>query len=129
MPDEPIVVECDQLRIEQVITNLISNAIKYSPPGASVDVAVEPCEGHVAVRVTDRGRGIATEDLDRIFEPFRRVGLSRECVPGVGLGLFVVRRIIEAHRGRIELDSEPGAGSTFRIVLPRSPSSHVALTG
>jgi signal transduction histidine kinase len=118
VPDHAVPLRCDQLRIGQVITNLISNAIKYSPEGGVVDVTLESHGGEVELRVTDRGMGIAECDRARIFEPFRRVGLSKETAPGAGLGLFIVRQIVEAHRGRIEVESAPGKGSTFRVFLP-----------
>jgi signal transduction histidine kinase len=77
------------------------------------------CSGEeTELSVSDHGAGIPEEDRERIFEPFRRVGLSKERVPGIGLGLFVVRKIVEAHHGRIEVNSVPGEGSTFRIFLP-----------
>jgi signal transduction histidine kinase len=76
-------------------------------------------EHRLAVRLPDHGFGISEKDQKRIFEPFRRAGLSKESVPGVGLGLFVVRKIVEAHQGKIEVDSVLGAGSTFRVLLPR----------
>jgi two-component system, OmpR family, sensor histidine kinase MtrB len=123
MPAEPVPVYCDPLRIEQVVTNLIGNALKYSPADTSVEVAIESGNADAALRVTDHGIGIAENQHARIFEPFRRVGPSRNAVPGVGLGLFVARRIMEAHRGRIDIESEPGIGSTFRVVLPtRAPA-------
>ena len=118
LPEEPAVVECDPMRIEQVVTNLISNAIKYSPDDAPVTVSVASNDEEVAVSVADRGIGLSEEERQRLFEPFRRVGLSKEAVPGVGLGLFVVKRIVDAHHGRIEVESEPGEGSTFRVLLP-----------
>ncbi len=117
-PDTPILLACDPLRLEQVVSNLVSNAIKYSPDGGTVQVAIAREASEAIISVTDQGIGISPEDQQRLFEPFRRVGLSRENVPGVGLGLFVVRKIVEAHRGRIELESVPGHGSTFRVHLP-----------
>jgi signal transduction histidine kinase len=125
-PDHAILVPCDQLRIEQVLTNLVSNAIKYSPPGSTVEVAVEPSDAEVVLRVSDQGIGIAEGEREVVFEPFRRVGLSKESVPGVGLGLFVVKRIVYEHGGRVELDSTPGAGSTFRVHLPRFDAAALA---
>lgn len=115
---EPALVSCDPLRIEQVLNNLISNAIKYSPIGGEVVVEVERDADSAVVTVTDEGVGIAAEDLPGIFEPFRRAGVSREAVQGVGLGLFVARKIIDAHEGRITVESAPGQGSTFRVYLP-----------
>ncbi len=117
LPPRAARVVCDPLRIEQVITNLVSNAIKYSH-GGRVEIGVEMVGDEVAITVTDHGMGISEADRARLFEPFRRVGLSKESVPGVGLGLFVVRRIVEAHRGRIEVQSTLGKGSTFRVLLP-----------
>ena len=117
LPPRAARVVCDPLRIEQVITNLVSNAIKYSKAGR-VEIGVESIGDEVAVTVTDHGVGISEQDRARLFEPFRRVGLSKETVPGVGLGLFVVRRIVEAHHGRIEVQSTVGTGSTFRVLLP-----------
>ena len=118
VPDRPIVLACDALRIEQIVINLVSNAIKYSPEGSQVDLRVAHSNSSLVIAVTDRGVGISAEDQQRLFEPFRRVGLSKEAVPGVGLGLFVVRRLVEAHGGRIEVDSSAGEGSTFRVLLP-----------
>lgn len=120
LPDHGLLIRCDSLRIEQVLTNLISNAIKYSPSGERVEVVLESRGEELVLSVTDHGMGISEEDTARLFEPFRRVGLSKEMIPGVGLGLFVVRRIVEAHGGRIEVQSSPGKGSTFRVFLPAS---------
>ncbi|NUP07434.1 MAG: HAMP domain-containing protein [Polyangiaceae bacterium] len=111
-------VECDRLRVEQVLTNLVSNAIKYSPAGSVIEIDLSPAESGVEIRVTDHGIGISPDDLTRVFDPFRRVGLSKEAVPGVGLGLFVVRRLVEAHRGRIIVESTLGRGTVFRVYLP-----------
>jgi signal transduction histidine kinase len=115
LPEEPVWVRADPLRIEQVVSNLLSNAIKYSPSGRNVEVRVRRENGTAVLEVVDRGIGISREDQRRLFEPFRRVGLSQETIPGVGLGLFVVRRIIEGHGGEIEVESEPGRGSCFRV--------------
>jgi signal transduction histidine kinase len=118
LPAAPVEVRCDPLRIEQVVTNLLSNAIKYSPSGMPIDVVVEQTGNEVAVRVTDRGPGLTADEQSRLFEPFRRVGPAAGVAPGIGLGLFVVRRIVTAHGGRIEIDSERGRGSTFTVYLP-----------
>ena len=134
MPTEPVIVACDAVRIGQAITNLISNAIKYSPPEEPINIAVRATTDEVTIEVTDHGVGIPRDDHERIFEPFRR-GATRNKVPGTGLGLFNVQRIVQAHAGRIEVDSVPAVGSTFRIRLPTSrsysdrqstPASHVA---
>ena len=123
VPETPVVVGCDPHRVEQVLNNLISNAIKYSPSGGRVGVKVEQREGQGALAVSDEGIGIAADELGVLFKPFSRTGSSRESIPGVGLGLYVVRRIVEAHHGRIEVTSAPGAGSTFTVLLPRRPET------
>jgi signal transduction histidine kinase len=118
LPEAPIELFCDSLRIEQVLTNLVSNAIKYSPAESEIRLSLEREQGEVVFRVVDHGIGIAQSDRTRIFEPFQRVGRSKENAPGAGLGLFVVRRIVEAHGGRIEIESAPDVGSTFSVRLP-----------
>lgn len=117
LPETPVWVRCDALRVEQVVTNLVSNAIKYSTDREAVEIELTQEGSEAVIAVTDRGIGISAEDQRRLFEPFRRVGLSRETIPGAGLGLFVVRRIVEGHGGRIEVDSAPGRGSRFRVRL------------
>jgi two-component system, OmpR family, sensor histidine kinase MtrB len=136
LPAEPVLVRCDALRVEQVITNLLSNALKYSPADQPVAIELATTEAAAILSVTDRGAGISQADQQRLFEPFRRVGPSRHAAPGIGLGLFVVRRIVTAHGGRVEVASSPGQGATFTVHLPlrgagkRAPvtkdSSHAA---
>ncbi len=118
LPKRAVMVRCDQLRIEQVITNLVSNAIKYSPAGGAVEIALEARDDAVELSVTDHGIGISEEDRARVFDPFQRVGLSKDSVPGVGLGLFVVRKLVLCHGGQIDVESQRGVGSTFRVRLP-----------
>jgi two-component system, OmpR family, sensor histidine kinase MtrB len=121
MPKSPVPVACDAVRIGQAITNLVSNAIKYSPPDESIAIKVATTGDEVTIEVIDRGVGIPRDDHRRIFEPFRR-GATRNTIPGTGLGLFNVQRIVQAHAGRIEVDSVPSVGSTFRIRLTTSRS-------
>jgi signal transduction histidine kinase len=118
VPRQPVRLRCDSTRISQVLTNLVHNAIKYSPAGGLVRVALEATATEVRITVTDEGLGIPPEDLARIFQPFKRVKSSKEKIPGVGLGLSVSRRIIQAHGGDIEVESRMGTGSTFRVRLP-----------
>jgi signal transduction histidine kinase/HAMP domain-containing protein len=111
--------EADPMRVEQVIANLVDNAIKYSPAGSPIRVHVDADpSGMLRVSVSDRGIGIAPEDADRLFERFYRVDGTARATPGVGLGLFICKRIVEAHGGRIWVSSVPGAGSTFSFTLP-----------
>jgi signal transduction histidine kinase len=128
---EPAWVRCDALRIEQVLNNLISNAVKYSPNGGTVQVALRAAGDTVEVSVKDDGLGIPEADRARLFEPFRRSRRDAESsIPGTGLGLFVARRIIEAHDGRIEVYSAEGRGTTVTVCLPRmaqAPSDEIAV--
>ncbi len=116
---EPVVTcECDPERISQVLNNLLSNAIKYSPHGGAVDVALATCGDHLTITVADEGIGISAEERERIFEPFRRSKATEQTIPGVGLGLSVSRKIVEAHGGRIDVQSGEAAGSAFVVRLP-----------
>ncbi len=107
----------DRSRVDQVLTNLLSNAVKYGA-GAPVRVAVEGQEASVAVRVADRGIGIAPEDHRRIFERFERAVSSRS-YGGMGLGLWLARTLVHAHGGALRVESAPGQGATFTLELPR----------
>lgn len=103
----------------QAVINLIDNAVKYSKPPAEVTVIIEKKEKEVEIRVSDKGMGIPPEDLDRIFERFFAVDKSySRSLGGSGLGLSIVARIVEKHKGRIAVDSELGKGSTFTLIFP-----------
>lgn len=118
-PDFPV-VPADAGRIEQVLSNLINNAIKYSPPGAPIHLSGRYTPRDVVVTVADRGIGIPLEEQARIFHRFYRVddALSRR-TQGSGLGLYLAKAVVEAHRGRIWVQSTPGQGSAFSFSLPR----------
>ncbi len=114
-------VYADELRVERILRNLIENAVKYSPQGGEIRVSVKPEEEQLVIGVSDEGIGISPSEQARLFEPFQRLGESRpDGVGGVGLGLLVCRRLVEAHGGRIWVESEPGKGSTFFFTLPLS---------
>src|SRR5690606_4886473 len=100
-------------------TNLISNAIKYSPREQPISISLQATDAEVVIEVTDRGTGIPANEQEGIFEAFTRGKRALADAPGAGLGLYNVRRIVKAHGGRIELESQPGHGSTFRLHLPR----------
>jgi signal transduction histidine kinase len=116
VPAEPVMVQGDQLRIEQVLSNLVSNAVKYSPGGGRVHVAISATDDQVVLAVKDEGIGIAADEIANIFMPFRR--RAALVAHGAGLGLSIVRRIVQGHGGRIDVQSTPRAGSTFRVRLP-----------
>jgi PAS domain S-box-containing protein len=123
---EPLRLVADADRLLQVLTNLISNAIKFSPPGTSVQLTVEPVAGEAVFRVSDQGRGIPQDRLESIFERFQQVDSSDSRQKGgTGLGLAICRSIVSQHGGRIWAESEPGEGSTFSFTLPLSAPVHV----
>ena len=112
-------VRADPERLRQVISNLIDNAVKYSPAGEPVAVQVAPRNSSVVIAVTDRGPGIAADDQRVIFEKFGRVNRSGSVSkPGTGLGLYIARSIAEAHGGTLEVASALGRGATFTLELP-----------
>ena len=119
VPPTEVRLECDAMRIEQVVSNLVSNAIKYSPDGHRVALSLVPGDDDVTLKVSDEGIGMSDEDAAKAFEPFRRSAALRDKVAGSGLGLFVVRRLVEAHGGRVEVQTAAGSGSTFVVQLPR----------
>lgn len=116
-----VLVYADRQRISQVMTNLVSNAIKHSYEGGTVTVSFESTKKNVSIHVKDHGEGIATEHLTRIFERFYRVDKSRSREKGgTGLGLAIVKHILENHNTKAEVESTPGKGSDFSFKLPRS---------
>lgn len=118
-PREPLMVEGDEMRLEQVVRNLIDNAVKYSPQGGPVTVRVERQDGRARLAVSDEGIGIPSEALPQLFAPFYRAGNAQRChAAGVGLGLHVVREVVALHGGTIEVESKEGEGSTFTVSLP-----------
>ena len=117
LADDLPAVAADANRLERIFMNLLTNACKYSPSDKPVRVRARARDGSVQVSVSDHGQGIAAEDRPFIFERFYRVkGENRN--DRVGLGLYITRMLVEAHGGRIEVDSEPGRGSTFSFTLP-----------
>jgi signal transduction histidine kinase len=116
---DPLVAVVDPKRFEQILRNLLGNAIKYSPEGGIICIRGCAEKGELVVQVGDEGIGIPRGDLERVFERFYRVENEvTQQVGGVGLGLAVCRSIVEAHRGRIRVESTLGQGSTFIFTLP-----------
>lgn len=111
----------DEGSLTEVLVNLLGNAVKYSFPDSQILVTAEAHGGQVQIAVIDRGVGIAKEDLPHLFQDFIRGQKQPEGAAGCGLGLAISRRIVEVHGGSINVDSEPGQGSTFRICLPAAP--------
>jgi len=115
-PDDPIWVNADAIRIEQALVNLLDNAIRNSPAESPIDVELEPHDSRLAIRVLDRGPGLAPELQDRVFERFVRGRTNT--VQGTGLGLYITRRIVEAHGGSVWAGPRAGGGAMFTIELP-----------
>jgi len=117
----PPAVRADREKLQQVVLNLLSNAVKFTEPGGRVDVACVTAADHVAITITDTGRGIAPDQLDRIFEPFVQVDASRtRTSEGVGLGLAISRDLARGMGGDLTAESTFGRGSTFTLTLPRA---------
>jgi PAS domain S-box-containing protein len=111
-------VNADRTRIERILDNLIDNAIKYSPKGGEIKVSARRQDNEIVISVRDRGIGIAPEDLSKLFQAFHRLENPWTGIQGVGLGLVVCKRLVEAHGGRIWVESELGQGSAFYFTLP-----------
>ena len=123
-PKKQIVCETDSFRLQQVIINLVSNAIAYTPPNGKVTVSVSEDKDEVFIKVSDTGIGIDEKEFPRIFERFYRVDKDRSRESGgTGLGLAIVKHILEAHHGKITIDSKLDEGSTFTVIIPRSQGS------
>jgi signal transduction histidine kinase len=120
LPDEPVMLRLDPVRIGQAIDNLVSNAVKFTPRGGTVTVGIGLPKDEAVVTVRDTGMGIAPDELDRLFTRFFRASsATRNAVPGVGLGLNITKAIVIAHGGTMDVSSEEGVGTEFRMVLPR----------
>jgi two-component system, OmpR family, sensor kinase len=123
LPGEPVVVSGDRLAVEEILDNLVSNAIKY---GANKPIVLRiglDEEQHCAlIRVSDSGSGISADDQARIFERFERVVQPGEQLPGFGVGLWIVRQLCQGMAGSVRVDSSPGQGSTFSVALPLQSS-------
>jgi len=119
LPRELPPVRADMMRLERILHNLLENAVKYSPDGGYIRVTAKMDSDHLVIGVSDQGVGISQQDQARLFAPFERLENARiERVKGVGLGLLVCRRLVEAHGGRIWVESELGKGATFFFTLP-----------
>lgn len=116
-------VSADPARLERIVLNLLKNALRYSPPGSRVDVTLRRERDHIITEVRDRGPGIQPEQQREIFERFHRDQASPEREEGLGLGLYIAKGLVEAHGGRIWVESTPGEGSVFSFSLPLFTSS------
>ena len=114
----------DPTQLERMVANLISNAVKFTPPGGEVNIAARREKDHVVIKVRDTGIGVPEDEQPGLFTRFFRSSISMEQeTQGTGLGLFIVKHVVEAHGGTVAVTSAPGAGSTFTARLPARRSS------
>jgi signal transduction histidine kinase len=118
VPDTPLIIAADEVRVEQALQNLVQNAVKYSPSGSAVVVTVNATARTASIAVTDAGMGIAPEVQPKLFDEFYRAE-ELQGQPGLGLGLYVVKEIVTQHGGTVEVESVVGHGSTFTLRFPR----------
>jgi signal transduction histidine kinase len=114
-PSDQMRIVADGARITQVMDNLLGNAMKFTPGGGRIEVTIAPIEKEFQISISDTGPGISTEALSHIFEPYWQVKKTRT---GLGLGLFIAKTLVEAHGGRIWVESSVGRGTTFYFTLP-----------
>lgn len=130
LPPEPLVVMADDAKLEQVVSNLLSNATKYSPRGSVVEIELSTDDDGAVLRVTDHGVGIPADELDRVFAPFTKISSQpTEGESSTGLGLAIVQRIVRGHNGRVDVTSEVGKGTTMTVSLPRGGDGRDATAG
>ncbi|HEX2988784.1 MAG TPA: ATP-binding protein, partial [Chloroflexota bacterium] len=122
-PEDLPSVSTDPDRLQRILINLLSNALKYSHPGSTVRVTLAQRDGEVVVAVSDRGQGIPPEEMELLFQPYRRVQLARGRRESLGLGLYITKGLVEALGGRIWVESKVGEGSTFSFTLPMAEPS------
>jgi signal transduction histidine kinase len=115
-PDAALTIQCDPRQLESALTNLVENALKYTPAGGQVQVGATLVESNLSIWVKDNGPGIASEELPLVFERFHRGRTAGE--EGSGLGLPIAQRIVQAHGGQLTVVSQEGVGSRFSIILP-----------
>jgi PAS domain S-box-containing protein len=127
----PLHVQADPVRLRQVLVNLLTNAIKYNRPGGRVLLEAMAVDGQVLFNVSDTGPGMSPAQLDHLFEPFNRLGAERTAVEGTGIGLVIVKRLLELMHGTVAVSSAPGTGSSFKVWLPVAigPATQAASNG
>ncbi|MBW2635810.1 MAG: histidine kinase, partial [Deltaproteobacteria bacterium] len=112
----PLII--DKEKMGQVLKNLVGNAVKYSPGGGLIRVSGEQLGDHYQVSVEDQGMGMTPEQIDKVFDKFYRVDASNTAIEGTGLGMTIVKHIVEAHGGKVRIESELGKGTTVRFTIP-----------
>ncbi len=129
VPVELPAIRADEARLQEIVDNLLDNAVKYSRENGEIRLQAEPRGDEIALSVRDSGIGISKEDLPHVFERFYRVDKARDReLGGTGLGLAIVKHIAQTHGGRVEAQSELGKGTTIRVLLPFERSNAVSVT-
>ncbi|MDQ1744510.1 MAG: two-component system, OmpR family, phosphate regulon sensor histidine kinase PhoR, partial [Pseudonocardiales bacterium] len=129
-PEDPLSVQADPQQLEQVFTNLISNALKFTPAGGSVQVSLLPADDGVLIEVRDTGMGIPPDEYPNLFTRFFRASNAAEAaLPGTGLGLAIVQEIVHRHGGAVDIESELGVGTTLTVWLPAAQEAGVSASG
>ena len=118
LPEKPLELLVDKEKMEQVLKNLLSNAVKYSPDGGTICLSVKKMQSTIEISIADQGIGMTPEQVEKIFEKFYRVDVSDSAVEGTGLGMTIVKYIVEAHDGKVRVESRPGKGTTVRFLIP-----------
>jgi signal transduction histidine kinase len=119
VPEVPVPIRGDERRLEQVLQNLLGNAIKYSPDGGQIGLRITPVDGYARLEIRDEGLGIPEAELEHLFQRFyRAANVDHVRISGFGLGLYLVQQIVSRHDGTVEVTSTEGQGSTFAISLP-----------
>ena len=118
LPKSLPLIQADGQRLEQAVLNLMTNASKFTAKGGHITLRARKLDTELLIEVQDDGIGIPVEEQPRLFKPYSRLSADRQRHPGLGLGLALAKQVVELHRGKIWVDSEPGKGSTFSIKLP-----------
>ncbi len=118
LPDKPVKLYVDKDKMGQVLKNILSNAVKYSPEGGVIRVAGEVFEDYYQVSVEDQGMGMTPEQVEKVFDKFYRADASNTAITGTGLGMSIVKYLVEAHEGNVFVESEPGKGTTVKFTIP-----------
>ncbi len=126
VPAETVWIQGDPVRLEQIVTNLMSNAMKYSPQGGDVFVTLRDTGSHIELCIEDQGIGISADEIQKVFEPYYRSPLTQSLIPGMGIGLWVTKKLVETHAGAIQVKSKVGVGSVFEVRIPKSIESDEA---
>jgi two-component system sensor histidine kinase BaeS len=120
-----LTAQVDRYRLLQAVSNVVANAVKFSPNGGRINIDVKEAGDDVEIVISDEGPGIPAEETEHIFDRFWRSPRRRQRSTGAGLGLTITRGCVEAHRGRIRVDSQPGRGATFTIAVPKRSTDGV----